>query len=325
MHTPTVPNNWYPGKFLDRDLVWSLLRTAQRKWFIEQSRDQRAKRCWRKIIVLLNGNQKEMNRAIHWTCSMQLWNAVSTIFRVNKKGVVCLAKDYKHLHFNGILSILKITKLAPAYHIVHQLYNLNYLNKLLWLAVGDRNSNEIPYEILSKLIDKHRVMKFIPGGIYNQGTPTYVWYYNARPRHQVKLDPFEMSVFPVTQALYFSVTNKNPSFFTGVCRPVENVTWYDAIRFCNRLSRIDSLNPVYRIGAYKEDAFGREITPVTEYHTHNGYRLPSEAEWECAASANKYYFFSGSDMAYRVAWYKRNSQNMTHLVGLKRPNDWGFF
>jgi formylglycine-generating enzyme required for sulfatase activity len=132
-----------------------------------------------------------------------------------------------------------------------------------------------------------------------------------------------MGKYPVTQGLYQIVMGKNPSFFSeggdAMARPVEQVSWFDAIHFCNALSKILGLDPAYKIKTGK-------TSPVVCDRTKTGFRLPTEAEWEYAAKSGgeKYDFVAASDPG-SVSWYHANSGGTTHPVGEKRPNAWGIY
>jgi len=115
---------------------------------------------------------------------------------------------------------------------------------------------------------------------------------------------FLLGTTEVTQQLYTAVMGSNPSFFQGETHPVERVSWFDAVRFCNRLSEIEGLEPAYRMEG-----------PVVSWDvTADGYRLPTEAEWEAAARAGQATGFSGSDDVGDVAWYLVNAGT--------RPTPW---
>jgi len=112
---------------------------------------------------------------------------------------------------------------------------------------------------------------------------------------------------------------------------VEQVTWYDAVEFCNKLSSADGLQQVYTISG-RTPATGYPITSatVTADFTKSGYRLPTEAQWEYAARAGTmttFYWGNASDdpTAEQYAWYSANSGNTTHGVGQKLPNAWGLY
>ncbi len=140
---------------------------------------------------------------------------------------------------------------------------------------------------------------------------------DERPQHLVRIDkPFYLGIHEVTQGQYRAVTSDNPSHFKGSDHlPVEQVSWLEAVEFCNVLSKREKRAPFYRI---KES----EVTVVGG----GGYRLPTEAEWEFACrsgSATVYPFGDQADTLREHAWYLNNSDDKTHPVGMKSANAWG--
>jgi serine/threonine protein kinase/formylglycine-generating enzyme required for sulfatase activity len=168
------------------------------------------------------------------------------------------------------------------------------------------NRSTVPYSVVPKEITNSIGMKFvlIPAGEFVMGAPDSDPYAGneEKPQHRVRITrPFYLGVTEVTQGQYRAVTSANPSRFKGSDDlPVEQVSWEDAIAFCDKLSANEGLS----------------------------YRLPTEAEWEYACRAGGTTTFnSGDDYASlgEVAWYKGNSGNKTHPVGHLRPNAWGLF
>ena len=129
----------------------------------------------------------------------------------------------------------------------------------------------------------------------------------------VRVEPFYLSRYQASQELYYEVTRRTPASFQGKQRPVEEVSWYDAVNFCNLLSRQVGLQQCYVI----------ESEAVSLLSNANGYRLPTDAEWEYACRAGDKRPRYGELDA--IAWYKDNSQDTTHDVGLKVANDWGLY
>lgn len=130
-----------------------------------------------------------------------------------------------------------------------------------------------------------------------------------------KVDAFQMSKYLITQEVYSEVMSEEPSTFFGLHRPVESVTWYDAIRFCNALSELAGSEKCYFIDTDNESVDFIDGT--------NGYRLPTDAEWEFSCRANSKFVQYGN--IEDIAWYDENSIQTTHDVGLKLPNGFGLF
>jgi formylglycine-generating enzyme required for sulfatase activity len=160
-------------------------------------------------------------------------------------------------------------------------------------------------------------MVLITGGTFMMGSPDSEagrWE-NEGPQHQVKVRSFLLGKCQITQAEYEAVMEKNPSKFRGAKLPAENVAWICAAGYCNIRSEKEGLTPVYDL----------HKVVVTWKPKANGYRLPTEAEWEYACRAGTTTPYSSGDSVDNAGWYGANSEKTTHEVGTKEPNAWGLY
>jgi len=138
-------------------------------------------------------------------------------------------------------------------------------------------------------------------------------------QRQVTISSFQMSRYQVTQREYQEVMGTNPSHFIGENLPVEMISWFDAVEYCNRRSQREGLTPAYTISGS-----GNNRT-VTWNRNANGYRLPTEAEWEYACRAETTTAYNtGASLTTSQANFG-NQNGRTTPVGSYPANNWGLY
>ena len=156
-------------------------------------------------------------------------------------------------------------------------------------------------------------MIYLPGGTFTMGDAKGA--VDEKP-HRVSVGAFYMDKYEVAQPHYRQIVGSDYSRWKNDKAPVEQVTWAAAVRYCNARSRAEGLTPCYDTKTWKCD------------FSTDGYRLPTEAEWEYAARAGtttSYFFGNDASPLRNFAWMKENSGGRPREVGKKLPNPWGLY
>ena len=139
---------------------------------------------------------------------------------------------------------------------------------------------------------------------------------DEQPAHRVRLAAYYMDVCEVTQASFQAILGRNPSKAQGPDRPVERISWFTAVQYCNMRSIREGFKPCYNLKTLACD------------FAADGYRLPTEAEWEyaCRAGTTTRWSFGDNPAALaRHGWFKGCAERTTHAVKQKQPNPWGLY
>jgi len=246
----------------------------------------------------------------------ELLNNISE--KMNTFLMICLQKDYRNRFKNFSLCLQSLKdKLQPELPEIEKTDPLD-----------DDPDGYIVQPVIPEMI-------FVKGGSFQMGSNKNK---HERPIHSVTVSDFYIGKYEVTQKEWKNFMYNNPSHFIwgkvigngflGISsifnkvdlldNPVDNVRWYDVVKFCNKKSKAEGLELCYT-------GSGRNM--ICNFNA-NGYRLPTEAEWEYAArggNKSKDYKYSGSNTIGDVAWYDNNSNRKTHAVGEKQPNELGIY
>ena len=167
-------------------------------------------------------------------------------------------------------------------------------------------------------------MMDLPGGTFFMGSAAddAQAYDSEKPQHDVTVSGFAIGRYAVTRELYREVVKDSPRQWEegqdDAGLPANDVTWFDAVTFCNQLSERQGLTTCYRI----------DDTNVSWHRDANGYRLPTEAEWEYAARAGtQTRWFCGDEPTELApyAWFDEGVRRRPHSVCKKMPNPWGLY
>lgn len=252
----------------------------------------------------ISAEQVYYNRAaIKYEISDEASNA-NHIWYYSKNADFSTAQKLKSKNYTGD-NIDELLGLSP---------NTSYF---LWLVLSENNQEGKPS---SRIKIQTTAYPYVPDEVFVEGGSFVMGASDGgndeKPIHKVTVSSFRICKHEVTQADWQAIMGTNPSHYKGDNRPVGGVSWCDAVEFCNRLSENQGLVPCYK----------KDGNSYTCDFKANGYRLPTEAEWEYAARGGKKSNgcnYSGSNNIGSVAWCGYTSS--THEVMTKQPNELGVY
>ena len=260
----------------------------------------------------------------------QMWllNIKAGIYKLIPVSFMISPKNAQMMIDNKAVTVNSNIQLHQGKHPV-KIFNDGYLTLKDTIFV-DLNSTLFTYNLIFE-----PEMIFVKGGTYKMGDASGEGEEDEKPIHEVELRSFYIGKYEVNQAQWRQVMGSSPSYFKGDSLPAEKVNWYDAIEFCNRLSRSSGLTPCYTIIKTRSDPNNYNERDKIKWSIEwdfsaDGYRLPTEAEWEYACrggTQSENYKFSGSNNMVEVAWSDMSFTDdwRTHPVGTKKANELGIY
>ena len=287
--------------------ISQILKTTQQKFQLELDHDPNRFRLWEDFTFdMYQGDEGLLKKFQQRVQSEDLYDGFSLLIDMDTSGSICVNPNIPDVSRSFVcLLLFQVALQAPPNCFLYSFVMGGVLDRLLIFAFERINPTLLPKWSLERLFNLLIGMNHIEGKRYSIGSGKPYEF----PIKHVNVVSFSISVYPITQIVYHSLMGKNPAAFIGATKPIELVSWYDAVRFCNKLSEKMGLESVYTIGRGDEPEV---LTDVSKY----GYRLPTEVEWEIAAGENL-----------ELGWHQTEQKPIqgTQCVGYLHPNEHGLY
>ncbi len=285
-----------------------LLDTRMR-WFIQLKQNPRLRERWGNLKKQMFENDN-LDLLIDELRDARFHDGCVTLIDIDDDGVASFVDTApKYGRDLASVVIFALAADAPNRHILQYLLTIGGLDRILIQHLENASFSISPYWLQERVIGVLSSCIQIEEGVYDVGP--------GAAGQTVYLNSFEIGTYPVTQAFYETLVKDNPSLYDGLARPVDGVTWFESAQFCNALSKHLGLEEVYRVHPHG----------VAWRPNRNGYRLPTELEWEVAARANQGFDYAGSDRAEEVACFSAQpyQRESTDPVGMRRANGFNLY